>query len=584
MIIGKKSLNHEKIYYTTALSIKAADGTVYLSSKCSEDDARYGTAMCIDYVYCKTCKSFEPVLFKTNTRTKNRFFNTYDDEDPNKTVCRLNNQRYHESDFGDKNPDFYCSKCHKRLYGEPYYLDFYLGIQKPISVYLFKETSKKGHNLLNITFLYRHITAYHLKLQVSNCKVLEKITINLDTACIYKIWDNKIQNVTYSKSHDIDLPDHIFNLIVKEIFNYYKENHPEIAPAKIQYLYNGTPSKKSNNSFLSIQRMVAAPMLTDKQFKTYYIKQGFCTEALNNPSKAIRKIDSLRKYIRNNRFITINGLSQSTFGHPITSTRNLSPQAYMLFKDFVSYESFKNYSRLFLPPYTEEVYNFITNEYVTDYRNYLIQNGFNEKKVQKTILSKILSMYNCSKRYLKDIDRMYIRLKYAEQEDYVFEMKKYMQGDFIAVHDLMITYYKKVNIPRLKYDYKTSLLKLEGEYGNTSISLAHDSLELATYGERLHICVQSYWEEAYKNKCHILFLYDKRTGELEGCIEITPTMQVKQIKGRRNASIKFDLKPDVKKWIDTNHLTLSTSDLDIVTYYDHIEGTNPYNNYIAQRM
>lgn len=156
----------------------------------------------------------------------------------------------------------------------------------------------------------------------------------------------------------------------------------------------------------------------------------------------------------------------------------------------------------------------------------------------------------------------------------------------LVVGDVPIDYSKSF-LDSIKQHNQFTLLK-DGEVNEFEIVPAKTTKELKLCTDNMYICTVTYWRKALDKETNILFLLNKTyKGNLkryfEGCIEVTNSKSIIQIKGRENKSIMPELKPFVEDWIKANpKLVLETNDLKLSdeSFISEVEDSNPYEQYI----
>ena len=160
----------------------------------------------------------------------------------------------------------------------------------------------------------------------------------------------------------------------------------------------------------------------------------------------------------------------------------------------------------------------------------------------------------------------------------------------LVVGDVSIDYSKSF-LDSIKQHNQFTLLK-DGEVNEFEIVPAKTTKELKLCTDNMYICTVTYWRKALDKETNILFLLNKTyKGNLkryfEGCIEVTNSKSIIQIKGRENKSIMPELKPFVEDWVKANpKLALETNDLKLSdeSFISEVKDSNPYEQYIENAL
>lgn len=116
------------------------------------------------------------------------------------------------------------------------------------------------------------------------------------------------------------------------------------------------------------------------------------------------------------------------------------------------------------------------------------------------------------------------------------------------------------------FSYKEDVRALELKKENYSFELANSKMELREVGNSMNICVGSYGDWVARGETIIVLVREEGKQDVEVCIELDgKAKEVRQVKKKYNRYIQkeeavFAL---VKKWVETNRLTLNTVDFSL---------------------
>lgn len=430
--------------------------------------------------------------------------------------------------------------------------------------------------------------------------------------------------------------------IARHIIQFYKEHYDCEIPMK--FILNGVDLSQPFHPLSVIARMVQFPLFTDKFYKTY-VKLHVPMLERKSPQFSSFTKNGCTEYrltsFRKERTVTMNQVCKK-IGVPLKRFNKLNnPNIFNYLKcldlaqdniykldqlGVLNLNDIKTLISCFQDPVTFSPYPI--------YTLYFKLKGYSMQKIETLIVNKFTQKSDIEEfAHIAIMFRtLYDALKEAEAEDDTInpDERKYQKeninqfiGDFDEknkdhvtlldeflkpyatdniqeIHRRLVRNINKLKIKHVEYEYsieeilrfeKEAEFEVQGENENDityySIGLAPSSTSLFECAEEMHICVAAYWRMVLQKETTILFIKKYKEGEVsyEGCIEYSQRWkQITQIKGRENHSIDPRIKPQVKEWIKANMLDLGTSDLDMTIYLSSVEGSNPYENYIMNRL
>lgn len=178
---------------------------------------------------------------------------------------------------------------------------------------------------------------------------------------------------------------------------------------------------------------------------------------------------------------------------------------------------------------------------------------YSELKSQAEIMRKAVA---ANYSFFKDTARMYEFVKRAIELT-AQEKMMLLSGTITEIHDRLSEIQSSRNFPHLFIPYTEKEIKLNCKCGSSTFMLAKTTDELKYVGDKMKICVGSYWSKAINKESVIVIMRDAKEN-LEACIELNPEMtKLKQFKDFCNQTLEPEKRARAVTFLKKNNIDYS---------------------------